>query len=143
MKGKYFLDTNVFVYSFDDKEPEKKSKSEELINTALKEHKGIISYQVIQEFLNVATGKFKVPISIQDCHSYINFVLEPMCEVFSSTDLFRQGLEIKSRWKYSFYDSLIIAAALNAGCKTLYSEDLQTGQEILGMEIVNPYKSEQ
>jgi predicted nucleic acid-binding protein len=62
MNAKYFLDTNVFVYSFDDGKPAKKERSLALIQEALENGSGIISTQVIQEFLNVATQKFAVPM---------------------------------------------------------------------------------
>lgn len=61
MNGKHFLDTNIFVYSFDGSARHKRGKSRELIATGLRTHQGIISTQVLQEFLNVATRKFVIP----------------------------------------------------------------------------------
>ena len=58
-----------------------------------------------------------------------------------SAGLYTQALELKARWKFSFYDSLIVAAALEAGCKRLYSEDLQHGQRIQGLRIENPFRA--
>ena len=65
--------------------------------------------------------------------------MEPLCEIHSSFMLYKDALLIKDRWKYSFYDSLIIAAALKANCTILYSEDLQHGQIIDDLKIVNPF----
>ncbi|MCI5158063.1 MAG: PIN domain-containing protein [Candidatus Electrothrix sp. AUS1_2] len=141
MNGKYFLDTNVFVYSFQPDEPEKQSTAQELIRIALKEQAGCISSQVIQEFLNVASKKFTPPLSSQDCLRYLNTVMAPLCEVFSSLDLFRKTIEIRERWKYTLYDSMIITAALQANCTVLYSEDLHHGQQIESLVIVNPFIS--
>lgn len=53
--------------------------------------------------------------------------------------LYQRGLEIAERWRFSFYDALIVAAALSAGCKTLYSEDLQHDQRLDGLRVVNPF----
>jgi predicted nucleic acid-binding protein len=141
MKDKYFLDTNIFVYSFDTSNPGKRKIALDIISKALTQSKGIISYQVIQEFMNVALRKFKVPLSSNDCQKYLTVVLEPICEVYSSIDLFHKALEITEKWHFSFYDSLIISAALKAECSVLYSEDLQHQQEIFDLQIINPFES--
>jgi len=67
MRGKYFLDTNIIVYSFDKTEPVKQATAKELIKDALSLNKGIVSYQVIQEFANVALQKFSRPLEFNDC----------------------------------------------------------------------------
>lgn len=139
MKDSYFIDTNIFIYAFDKSSDEKRTISNKLIREGLNSGKGIVSYQVLQEFLNVATRKFEKPLSISDCQNYLINVLEPLCEVFASTGLYYQALEISNRWKYSFYDSLIIGAAISADCRVLYTEDLQDGQKIDGLTIVNPF----
>lgn len=139
MSGKYFLDTNVLVYSFDDSAPEKRERARELVDSALSLGQGVISYQVVQEFLTVSTRKFIKPLSTADAAVYLERVLVPLCEVFGSPGLFRSGLTVAERYRYSIYDSLIVAAAKEAGCTVLYSEDIQRGQRIEGIEIVNPF----
>jgi predicted nucleic acid-binding protein len=94
----------------------------------------------VQEFLNVATRKFKKPLSLADAQQYLTRVLEPLCEIYSSVGLYHQALEIASRWKYAFYDSLMIAAALNSSCQVLYSEDLQDEQRLMELVIANPFR---
>jgi predicted nucleic acid-binding protein len=139
MNAKYFLDTNIFVYSFDSRYPDKQSRAGELIKTALEDGSGCISYQVVQEFLNVATRKFALPLTPAHASAYLATILEPLCEVFSSINLYREALEIMERWQHSFYDSLIIASAIASDCRTLYTEDLQHGQKIRNLRIVNPF----
>ena len=139
MKDKYFIDTNIFVYSFDNREPDKQEISRRIIRNALKDHYGCISSQVIQEFLNVALKKFARPLSVKDGVGYMKSVLVPLCEIYTSSDLYSKTLEVYERWKFSFYDSMIIAAALRTSCSVLYSEDLQHGQEIQSLTIYNPF----
>jgi predicted nucleic acid-binding protein len=139
MRDKFFLDTNILVYSFDGSQPEKRKISRNLIKKGLDERYGCISYQVIQEFLNVATRKFSVPLSYQDSRIFLTTVLDPLCNVYASIDLYHSALEIGERWQYKFYDSLIIAAALQNKCEILYSEDLQDGQMIQELKITNPF----
>ena len=139
MNDKFFLDTNIFVYTFDDENPGKRDRARTLIATALAESRGVISYQVMQEFLNAALRKFAKPLTAVDAERYLTVVLEPLCTVFASIELCHQAIDIAERWKYSFYDSLIIASAFQAGCSVLYSEDLQHGQKIGGLRILNPF----
>ncbi len=66
-------------------------------------------------------------------------VLVPLCEVYGGINLFYKALELTERWKFGFYDSLIVSAALHAECTMLYSEDLQHQQKIEFLTIVNPF----
>lgn len=123
MRGKFFLDTNIFVYSFDRRAGSKQGGAQGLIESALSTRLGVISTQVIQEFLNVATTKFAKPLTVHDSARYLDMVLAPLCEVYASLALYRTALHIQEETAYSFYDSLIIAAAIHADCRMLYSEN--------------------
>lgn len=139
MNDKFFLDTNVLIYTFDTRIPAKQQKARQLVTDAITTKQGLISFQVIQEFLNVASRKFAHPLSPKDCQVYLDQVLAPLCEVFPSIDLYNQTIELTERWGYSFYDCLIITAALEADCKILYSEDFQHQQKIQETTIINPF----
>lgn len=135
-----FLDTNVFVYSFDDTEPAKRDTSLRLIREALLRGQAVISFQVVQEFLSVATRKFAQPLSAEDAERYLKNVLRPLCMVWPAIELYAAALSLARETGYSFHDSLIVAAALEAGCKRLLTEDLQDGQTIRGLTITNPFR---
>jgi predicted nucleic acid-binding protein len=139
MSGRYFIDTNIFVYSFHEADPYKRDISRRLIADALENSTGVISYQVVQEFLGTATRKFKKPLTFKDSQRYLTIVLDPLCEVYSSPELFHWALEIMDKWRYSFYDSLIITSAIQADCTILYSEDMQHNQKIMNLSIKNPF----
>ena len=143
MSARYFLDTNIFVYCFDRVDRRKQRCAEVLVGTALEDHLGIISSQVLQEFLNVATRKFTRTMTPGECRAYMDTVLSPLCEVFPSFALYEQALSVHSDTGFSFYDSLIVAAALEGQCRWLYSEDLQAGRKIRGLTILNPFTQEQ
>lgn len=134
-----FIDTNVFIYLFDETSVEKSRTAEELIRQSLENGSGCISYQVVQETLNIVIRKLRA--SPEEARQLLDNILEPLWRVNPSRALFRRGLELQSRYKFGFYDSLIIAAALDAGCRTLYTEDLQHEQQIEGMTIVNPFET--
>ena len=140
MNDKIFIDTNILVYSFDHSAPEKKNHAQEIISRCLVNRSGIISFQVVQEFLNVASKKFVKPLSPEDCRKYLTAILAPLCEIFSSIELYQKALAIMARYQYSFYDSLIIGAALHANCTLLFSEDLQHDQQIESLKIQNPFQ---
>lgn len=140
MNGKFFLDTNILIYSFDSKNPIKQQRAQHLIAQALSCQEGVISFQVVQEFLNAARRKFINPLSITDCQTYLTQVLMPLCQIYPQLEFYKEALIIEERYKYSFYDSLILTAALQAHCQILYTEDLQTGQLIeRTLKIVNPF----
>jgi predicted nucleic acid-binding protein len=139
MNDRYFLDTNILVYCFDRDDQCKQSIAETLVGEALSDHKGAISSQVIQEFLNVATRKFEEPMDLLQSRMYLETVLVPLCEVFPSLSLYQQALGIQHETRYSFYDSLIIAGAIETNSQIIYSEDLQAGQSVRGLNIVNPF----
>jgi len=139
MSARFFLDTNVFVYTFDASAPAKRDAAVALVERALAERSGVVSTQVVQEFLNVATRKFQVPLKPADCVRYLDEILSPLCEVFPSMDLYRRALGIQAETGFGFYDALIVAAAANAGCDVLYSEDMQDGRRVAGVTICNPF----
>ena len=134
-----FIDSNVFVYLFDETADQKRQIAESLIHTALSDGSGQISYQVVQETLNVITRRLAVPVTIEDARQFLDQMLAPLWKVNPNLELYQRGLDLQVRYQYSFYDSLIIAAALESGCTTLFSEDLQHGQQIRTLEIVNPF----
>lgn len=139
LRGKFFLDTNILVYSFDPNEPAKQQTARQLIKMALSSQMGVISSQVVQEFLNVSQRKFARPMNVTEARHYLNGVLLPLCQHFPSINLYDQALMLREETEYSFYDSLIVAAAIEMGCKTLLSEDLQDGRIIHDVTILNPF----
>ena len=139
MRADSFLDTNVFVYLFDETDERKRRTAEVLVQRALEDGRGCISYQVVQETLNVLTRKLQA--AAEDAGRLLDDVLMPLWRVNPTRTLYRRGLNLRTRYGFSFYDSLIVAAALEAGCKVLYSEDLQHGQRIDGVTVMDPFIS--
>jgi predicted nucleic acid-binding protein len=136
-----FLDTNVFIYLFDEKAHGKRKVAEEIVNRALSDGTAVISHQVVQETLNVLTRKLAHPIAPGDAKRFLEAVLAPLWRAMPTAALYAKALDLQSRWRYSFYDALILAAALSQGCDRLYSEDLQDGQAVEGLRIVNPFSA--
>lgn len=139
MSDEIFLDSNIFLYTFDDVALHKQELAHDLIANTLRNGNGIISYQVVQEVLNVLTRKLAAPMGAGDAARYLASTLEPLWRIQPSAALFQSGLSIQARYQFGFYDSLIVAAALSGGCSRLYSEDLQHGQRIDGLVVENPF----
>lgn len=140
MSAKFFLDTNILLYSFDKRNPKKIERSRNLLRQALQEGLGCISTQVVQEFLNVITKKAEIPLKLKDAKSYLKQVLWPICEVYPSERLYDYAIDIREKTRYSFYDAMIISSAYIAGCNVLYSEDLHHNHKIQNLVILNPFK---
>ena len=141
MSVENFIDTNVFVYQLERLDTRKAAIAERLIQHGIASGTACISSQVVQECLNTAIRKAEIKLNRNEMEKYLQSVLAPLLRVQPSLRLYRSSLDIQSRYQFSFYDSLIVAAALEAGCKTLYSEDLQHGQQIEGVTITNPFRT--
>lgn len=132
-----FLDSNVFVYLFDETDSRKRGVAERLVRKALSDGTGVISFQVVQETLNVMTRKLGA--SPQDARQFLDNVLLPLWRIAPTPSLYASALDHRARHGFSFYDSLILAAAIDFGCVRLWSEDLQDGRSIDGVKITNPF----
>lgn len=132
-----FLDSNVFIYLFDETDDHKRGVAERLVQRALAGGTGVISFQVVQETLNVMTRRLGA--STQDARKFLDNVLLPLWRVAPSPALYASALDVRDRYGFGFYDALIVAAAIDHGCARLWSEDLQHGQRVVGVEVVNPF----
>jgi predicted nucleic acid-binding protein len=139
MNGRFFLDTNVFVYSFDTTAPAKARRAGELIRRAVATGKGIVSFQVAQEFFNVALRRFAQPMTVAEAEQYLTTVFRPLMAVHSSQALYAEALWLSGRYGLSWYDALIVAAAMEGNSTVLYSEDLQHGQRFGDLQVENPF----
>ncbi len=135
------IDSNVFIYLFDETDASKRGTAERLVQQALEGGSASISFQVVQETLNVITGKLHRSATPDQARRFLDKVLVPLWRVMPSAALYRRALELQARWRFSFYDSVIVAAALDANCTRLLSEDLQHGQRIEALVIENPFRA--
>jgi predicted nucleic acid-binding protein len=135
-----FFDSNVLVYMLDASATAKRVTARRLVSNALRTGAGRISFQVVQETLNVVIRKFQTPVTSVDARQFLNEVLAPLWTVMPNQALYDRALDLHARYQLHFYDALIVAAALAAGCTRLYSEDLQHGQRIEGLTIHNPFR---
>ena len=136
---RFFLDTNIAVYCFDSSEPRKQNRAKDLVAHAASSGLGVVSYQVLQEFCNVATNAKRLLLTTEQIMAYTTQLLEPMNKVAPSVELLALALQIRQDTHYAFYDSLIIASAQLSGCGTLYSEDMHHHQLVGGVRITNPF----
>lgn len=139
MSGRSFLDTNIFVYSFDANSPAKATQARKMIRSAIETGGAIVSYQVVQEFFNVALRRFAKPMSSADAEQYLSTTLRPLLSVHSSPALYGEALRVAARFRLPWYDSLIVASAIEGRCDVLYSEDFQDGQRFGSVTISNPF----
>ena len=134
MNDNIFLDTNILIYTYSSTEPAKQSIARNLATN----RRIIISTQVLQELANILNKKFKVGwpqinLALSECSN--NF------QVFNNNEfVISEACRIAEKYKYSFYDSLIISAAFQANCTILYSEDMTHNHLLDGkLRILNPF----
>jgi predicted nucleic acid-binding protein len=140
MSARFFLDTSIFVYSLDSSAPRKAKRATHLIRDGLETGNGIVSYQVAQEFFNVAFRAFAAPMSRAVAEEYLNTVFRPLLAIQSSPSLFIEAFQVYSQHRLGWYDSLIVAAAEQGGCSVLYTEDMQHGRRIGNLKIEDPFR---
>lgn len=136
MSDKIFVDSNLWIYLYDRKEEIKQIKIENLINEKFNDI--IISSQVLNEIYNILSKKIKL------AHAEIKEIIIETVANFEVAEIgildVVKAMEIKEKYGFSYWDSLIIASALENHCSYLYSEDMQSGQIIDNrLTIVNPF----
>jgi predicted nucleic acid-binding protein len=138
MNDKAFFDTNILVYSFASKPGQaaeaRRDRAQQLVILG-----GVVSIQVLNEFVQVCRRKMaldwdRIVASLE--------VIKELCGPITAINLetHEAALKICRRYQFQIYDALIVAAASQAGCATLYTEDMQHGQTIGGVRIVNPFE---
>ena len=138
MSDKSFFDTNILVYANDSSDKAKQETARSLIKDSLNRQNGVISVQVLGEFWVTVTQKIKKPLSIGIAEKEIE-LLKLMEIVSLDYLLFKDAIRFQRLMQVSYWDSLILAASHSAGCKTIYTEDLNSGQIISNMELSNPF----
>ena len=133
MKDKIFIDTNILLYLY-DLDNEKKRKAKEILKS-----NHCISTQVLNEFSNVSIKKIK--LNYKDLDKNLKKIIEKTTVFVFTEETILLAVKIQHKYKFQYYDSLIIATALENGCGVLYSEDMQHGQCIENeLTIVNPFE---
>jgi predicted nucleic acid-binding protein len=139
MSDRFFLDTNLLVYAVDPSDPAKQAVALEWLTAAHRTGNGVLSYQVVQEWFNVILRKAATPLSPDEATSLYRTLIEPLWRIQSSRELLDTALNFHRENSFSWWDSLIVSAAVHGGCNQLLSEDLQDGREIAGVRIHNPF----
>jgi predicted nucleic acid-binding protein len=133
MSAADFFDSNVLLYLASG-DAAKAARAENLLAD-----RGVVSVQVLDEFASVAGRKFAM--TMDEIRDVLAAVRAVCTVVVADIDTHTQGLDIAERYKFSVYDSMLVSAALKAGCTTFFTEDLHHGQKIGGLTVRNPFKA--
>ncbi len=134
-----FFDTNVLVYLFDGDSPEKQGAARELVRQETADGRAVLSTQVLQEFYVAITRKLAVPVPPPTAlQALADLCALPVVQV--DKDLVLRGARRSQAGGFSFWDALIVEAALQARATTLWTEDLQHGQKVDALRIANPFR---
>ncbi len=138
MSAKYFVDTNILIYTRDKSEPEKQPKAEQWLARLWADGSGRISAQIMNEYYVTVTQKLKPGLSKEQARSDLHAlaVWQPL-EI--SATLIESSWDIQDKYGYSWWDTLVISSALFLDCRYLLSEDMQHEQKIGDLTIINPF----
>ena len=137
MSGDSFLDTNILVYAAAGKGPDEVKRQRAL--ALIEEENFGLSAQVMQEFYVTVCRKIERPLSAEQALEWIE-QLEVFPCIAIDTSLVKIAVELRQRYLISYWDGAIIAAAQALGAKTLYSEDLNDGQQYSTVRVWNPFQ---
>jgi predicted nucleic acid-binding protein len=133
-----FFDTNVLIYADDKATPAKQRRALELLAEHRRAKAGVVSMQVLQEYFVTVTRKLGVDAAIArrkvELLAEFDVAVPDIADVLAAIDLHRLHA-------FSFWDALVIRSARQSGCRVLFSEDMQAGREIDGLQIVNPFEN--
>jgi predicted nucleic acid-binding protein len=137
-----FIDTNLWVYRLDRREPEKRAIVGQWLRELAVEHEIVISTQVLIELRSVLTRKLKPGLSSTDTRAALE-ALAGFEVVPAGAELVLDAHELAQSEQLSWFDALIVEAAIRSGCKRLYSEDLNHGQQFGNLLVQNPFQSDE
>ena len=136
MSGREFVDTNILVYADDNRDIAKQNRAKSLIRDLMLERRGVVSLQVLQEFLAAATRK----LGMEAAAARERVLLYGRFEVVRlTTDDLLAAIDLHRLHSLAFWDGLIVQAALVGRCRVLHSEDLQHGRVIDTLTIASPF----
>jgi len=138
MTATIFVDTNVIVYSIDPGKKAKQERALEWMNEVWKTRRGRLSMQVLQEFYVTVTAKLKPGLDREAARRHV-MALTLWRPTPITPPLIERAWSVQDRFGFSWWDSLIVAAAQAEGCTYLLTEDLQEGQDLEGVVVINPF----
>jgi len=133
-----FLDSNIFVYAYDDTEPRKKGIAQDFLRRAVL-GEFVASAQTLAEPATTLLYKFSPPFRPKDVLAILD-TLSPIKLVFPDSGMIRRAVEARETYGLHFYDGTIVAAAERAECERIWSEDLNAGKKYFGVEVANPFQ---
>jgi predicted nucleic acid-binding protein len=137
MNGRSFFDSNVILYTDDKSAPVKRGRAIDLLAQHRRNGSGVVSMQVLQEYFVATTRKLRVDVAVArrkvELLSEFDVAMPEIADVLAAIDLHRLH-------GFSFWDALILRMAKQSGCELVFSEDLQHGRSVDGLQIVNPFQ---
>ena len=140
MTGPVFVDTNVFVYRYDTRVPEKQSRADDWLRLVWRSRSGRVSFQVLQEFYATITRKLRPAMPAVEAQRIVRG-LAAWRPVPVDLTVLERAWFLEERFALSWWDALIVSAAQGCECRVLLTEDLQHGQEFDMVQVIDPFAS--
>jgi len=138
-EGACFVDTNVLVYAFDQGNSTKQRIARRLLNELMQQDQLRVSTQILQELFVTLTRKVAEPCSSGEALEVLDDLAAWPLTVIDYAAI-QEAARLADDSRISFWDALVVVAAARAGADVLYTEDLNDGQMILGVRVINPFK---
>ncbi len=140
MTGRLFIDTNILIYALDPADPIKRAVSADLLRRTINNHSLALSPQSLNETYRVLTQRRRL-MPVEEARAYVR-LLAPWAIAPLDAAVTQRAWSVQDTAGLSWWDSLLIASALESGCRLFVSEDIAKGVEIDGLRIANPFMPE-
>ena len=138
MSDRVFLDTNILVYAYDQHDPRKQNKAQELLTDGIEQENLVLSVQVLGEFFSVITCHIPQPVTPDEAREIIRTIsILPVQEI--DLAMVNRAIDTHKMYQIAYWDALIISAAERAGCKLILSEDFGIGSVYHEILVRNPF----
>lgn len=140
MTGRFLIDTNILVYAYDRSEPEKQKKAADILDMLTQNNAGVLSIQTLSEFFVVTTKKIPSPLTINEAHSSIANYIRSWQIIDINSFIVLEAIRGVKVHNFSYWDSMIWAAARMNQIANVLSEDFSNNSVIEGVRFINPFK---
>ena len=136
-----FVDTNVIVYAHDARDLRKQRIAQDLLEDLSIQSQAVVSSQVVQEFCYVMLRGERPFMATTDLKTVLTEILFPLMNHTPDPSFYESALDLRNRYSLGYYDALIVQAAIDLNCDTLYSEDLHDRQKFAKLTVIDPFKT--
>lgn len=141
MTDRFFVDTNVLIYARDTRDFRKQSRALQWLDSLRQKKALVVSHQILAEYYSVVRARLRPGLDTRDARLDLSTFMT-WTVITPDTSLYSLAFAVEDTYRFSWWDCLIVAAAMRGGCTHLLTEDIQHGQDLGGLKVLDPFRAE-